>query len=74
MFKFNKNYEDLEQVKEFYQDFKKKYDRIKEQGEYPYNSKFEGKIKGIEGEDEKTAIYLLQKLDTYILLESDLMP
>ena len=62
MFKFNKNYKDLEQVKEFFEDFKKEYNKIKEQKEYPYNSKFEGKIKGIEGDDEGTAIYLLQAL------------
>jgi len=62
MFKFNKDYEDLEQVKTYYSKFKKIYDNLKAKGEYPYNNYFEGKIKGIEGNDEKTAIYLLQQL------------
>ncbi len=62
MFKFNKNYNDLDQVKDFYPDFLTIYNGLKEKGEYPYNARFEGKIRGIEGDDEKTAIYLLQHL------------
>ena len=66
MFKFNKNYKDLKQVEQYYQQFRKIYDSIIEQDEHPYNSCFVGKIKGIEGEDEGTAIYLLQQLGTDI--------
>jgi len=62
MFKFNKNYKDLEQVTAFFEEFKKEYDRIKEQGERPYNASFRGKIKGLEGESENTGIFLLQEL------------
>lgn len=61
MFKFNKNYHDLEQVKPYFEEFKKLHDSIEGTA---YNSLFEGKIKGIAGDDEKTAIYLLQQLDT----------
>jgi hypothetical protein len=62
MFKFNKNYKDTEQVRKFFEEFKAEYKKIKEAGEYPYNDRFKGKIKGIEGEDEDRAIYLLQHL------------
>ena len=64
MFKFNKNYKDLKQVERFYPDFKKIYNNITAEGYFAYNSLFEGKIKGIEGKDEDTAIYLLQQLET----------
>jgi hypothetical protein len=64
MFKFDENYENLKQVEKFYPEFKKLYDNITEKGNFAYNYLFEGKIKGIEGEDEKTAIYLLQNLET----------
>ena len=63
MFKFNGNYEDLEQVKEFYPDFARLYKEMKDNDKYPYNDDFKGKIKGIE-EDEDCAIYLLQHLQT----------
>ena len=65
MFIFNKNYEDLEQVKEFYPDFLREYQSLKAKNQYPYNSLFEGKIKGLEEStehNEKTGIYLLQRL------------
>ncbi len=61
-FIFNKNYKDLKQVEEFYNTFKVEYYKIRNKGDYPYNSLFEGKIEGIQGDDEKTAIYLLQRL------------
>ena len=60
MYKFDDNYNNLEQVKPFYQEFKKLFDEI---DGTKYNSMFEGKIAGIAGEDEKTAIYLLQQLE-----------
>lgn len=69
MFKFNKNYEDLSQVQSFYSEFRD----IKESlDSFAYNSCFKGKIKGIRGEDEDTAIYLLQQLDTELELTSKL--
>lgn len=61
MFTFNKDYEDLDQVKGFYEEFKEIKNSIEGRA---YNSMFEGKIAGIAGDDEKTAIYLLQQLDT----------
>ena len=63
MYKFNDNYNDLEQVKPYYQEFKKLFDEIEGT---KYNSMFEGKIADIAGEDEKTAIYLLQQLEKEI--------
>ena len=64
MFKFNKNYEDLSQVVKFYPEFKKLYNEIKNSQGRPYNSDFEGKIKGIQGDSEKIAIFLLQHFQT----------
>ena len=60
-FKFDGNWDNLEQVAEFYKEFKTIKDNL---SGYPYNDEFLGKITGIAGEDEKTAIYLLQQLDT----------
>lgn len=62
MFKFNGDYQDLTQVYPFFADFKKEYQKLKTAGQYPYNSSFKGKIAGIQGADEDTAIYLLQGL------------
>lgn len=62
MFKFNGDFEDLEQVRPFFGEFKEEYARIEERKEYPYNNKFLGKIKGIQGDDEGRAIFLLQEL------------
>lgn len=64
MFKFNKNYDDNSQVAEFYDEFKQLKNKLEAKGKYPSNSLFESKIAGIAGDDEKTAIYLLQQLDT----------
>ena len=61
MFKFNKDYEDLDQVKQFYDEFITLDEAIEGRS---YNSMFEGKIAGLAGDDEKTGIYLLQRLKT----------
>lgn len=61
MFTFNDNYDDLDQVKPFYAQFKKIKDTIEG---IAYNSLFTGKIPGIAGEHESKAIFLLQHLDT----------
>jgi hypothetical protein len=58
---FNKNYKDLNQVAAFLPDYLTVYDEIRKTGQYPYNDSFKGRVSGIEGEDEDTAIYLLQK-------------
>lgn len=60
-FKFDGDYDNLEQVAEFYQEFKKIKDSI---DGHAYNSLFEGKIAGLAGENESKGIYLLQQLDT----------
>lgn len=60
-FKFNGNWNNLDQVKPFYKQFKQVKDNM---NSYPYNDNFIGKIDGLAGDDEKTAIYLLQQLDT----------
>ena len=64
MFKFNENYNDLKQVEKFYSDFDKINKGLEGQGKFAYNSLFKDKIKGIKGEDESIAIYLLQHLKT----------
>lgn len=59
-FTFNGNWDDLEQVREFYKEFKAIKDGIDGTA---YNSLFEGKISGLAGESESKGIYLLQRLD-----------
>ena len=61
MFIFNGDYKDLEQVQPFYDEFKKLKDGTVG---FAYNDMFMGKILGIVGKNENTAIYLLQQLDT----------
>lgn len=61
-FVFNKSYNDKDQVREFLPRFTELRDEMRAMGQYPYNSCFVGKIHGIEGPDEETAIYLLQNL------------
>ena len=58
---FNKDYKDLSQVAEFYPAYLAVYEEIQAAGRYPYNDDFKGRIPGIEGPREDTAIYLLQK-------------
>ena len=57
---FSKDYKDLEQVGEFYPAYLAVYESLRAAGEYPYNDSFKGRIPGIEGPQEDTAIYLLQ--------------
>ena len=59
---WNKNYDDLEQVAEFYPAYLTRYHELEAAGQYPYNDSFKGHIPGIEGPREDTAIYLLQGL------------
>lgn len=62
MFTWNNDYKDLEQVAEWLPEFSAIRDEITSAGGYPYNSDFAGKIPGIIGDREETAIYLLQNL------------
>lgn len=59
---WNNDYKDLGQVEEFYPAYLAVYEELREAGQYPYNDSFKGRIPGIEGPREDTAIYLLQKL------------
>lgn len=59
--RFNRNYDDKEQVAEFLPRFLEVKAAIIEAGGYPYNDSFKGRIPGIEGPDEDSAIYLLQQ-------------
>jgi len=61
--RFNKQYDDLEQVAEFLPHFVSVLNALTAAGEYRYNDSFTGRIPGIEGPDEGRAIYLLQGLD-----------
>lgn len=56
--RFNGNYQDLDQVAEFFAGYIAAFEAL--DGAYPYNDLFKGRIPGIEGEHEDTAIYLLQ--------------
>ena len=53
---------DREQVREFLPEFTALREAMAERGEYPYNDSFLGRIPGIAGDCEGTAIYLLQTL------------
>ncbi len=59
-FTFNKDYRDLGQVAEFFDRYLAVYAEITAAGQYPYDDSFKGRIPGIEGPNETTAIYLLQ--------------
>lgn len=59
---WNKDYKDLGQVEEFYPAYLAIYEEISTAGGYPYNDLFKGRIPGIEGDREDTAIYMLQTL------------
>lgn len=61
-FVFNRDYQDYEQVEAFLADFTRVYEEVKRPGGFAYNDSFKGRIPGIEGESEDTAIYLLQAL------------
>ena len=61
---FNKNYQDYEQVEQFYPMFERLYNEIIEKGGFPYNSLFEGKFGIEDSKQEKTVIYLLQQSRT----------
>lgn len=61
--RFNKQYDDMEQVAEFLPAFLDVLAEIEGAGQYRYNTSFKGRIPGIEGACEDTAIYLLQALE-----------
>ncbi len=59
-FTFNKNYHDKEQIREWMPAFTALRQGMEAAGKYPYNDCFKGKIAGIEGKHEDTAIYMMQ--------------
>jgi hypothetical protein len=61
MFVFNRDYNDTRQVEEFLPEFQRVYDDVA-RGNFAYDADFEGRIPGIAGPNERTAIYLLQGL------------
>lgn len=61
-FRFNKSYDDLAQVAPYLPAFLARLEELQAAGQYRYNDSFKGRIPGIEGPDEDTAIYLLQGL------------
>jgi hypothetical protein len=61
-FTFDKDYDNTEQVREYLADFLAVYPEVKGDFAVAYNDRFRGRIGGIAGPDEDTAIYLLQKL------------
>lgn len=58
---FNRDYKDLEQVAEFLPAYLDVFRELEAAGQYPYNHSFKGRIPGIEGPAEDTAIFLLQQ-------------
>jgi hypothetical protein len=61
-FKFNKDYKDLAQVEHLWEPYMRRFSELEAAGQYPYNASFAGSIPGAAGDNEDTAIYLLQKL------------
>jgi hypothetical protein len=63
-FTFNKDYNDLEQVRVYFDAYMAVFEALAADGKYPYNSSFKGQIEGLVADDknEDTAIYLLQGL------------
>lgn len=59
-FVFNGDYDDLEQARPFFAAFLEVHAALTEEGKYPYNDSFRGRI-GVTG-DEDAAIYLCQHL------------
>ena len=59
---WNNDYKDLGQVEEFYPAYLAVYEPLRAAGQTPYNDLFKGRIPGIEGPREDTAIYMLQTL------------
>jgi hypothetical protein len=59
---WNNDYKDLGQVEAFYPAYLAVYEQLRAADGYPFNADFKGRIPGIEGPREDTAIYLLQKL------------
>lgn len=60
VFRFNTNYADTEQVRQFMPAYLRRYTELQDADEYPYNNSFRGHL-GVTG-DEDTAIYLCQRL------------
>lgn len=60
---FNGKYEDYSQVAAYLPRFREVLAELTARGEYRYNSSFKGRIAGIEGPGEDTAIYMLQGLE-----------
>lgn len=61
-FTFDRNYHNLEQVVEWLPAFNAIRKELADAGQYPYNDSFKGRIPGVAGPCEDTAIYLLQNL------------
>lgn len=61
-FTFDKNYKNHEQVREYMPAFLAAFAELDPTMRFAYNDQFRGRVAGIEGPCEDTAIYLLQTL------------
>lgn len=64
-FTFNRDYDDHDQVRPYYDAYLVRRAQIESAGQYPYNDSFRGQIDGLKAateRDEDSAIYMLQKL------------
>ena len=61
-FVFDKNYKNNEQVRPYFEDYSRVRAELDAANQYPYNDLFKGRIPGIDGPNEDTAIYLLQTM------------
>ncbi|MHB1783516.1 MAG: hypothetical protein ACYCTE_12690 [Acidimicrobiales bacterium] len=61
-FRFDRNYENSEQVRHLMPAYLRRYESLRADGEYPYNDSFKGHLGLTADSDEDTAIYLCQTL------------
>lgn len=68
--RFDRDYSNHAQVEPFLPAFLVVHAEIVAAGEYPYDDSFKGRVPGIEGPDEVTAIYMLQTLKRLQAIET----
>jgi len=68
--RFDRNYKNTEQVAAFMPAFLERFAEVAPNLASAYNDSFKGHVAGIEGPDEDTAIYLLQKRKELLELDA----
>lgn len=61
-FIFNRDFDDHEQVRPYFDGYLARRAELEAAGQYPYNDSFKGHIPGLEGPNEGRGIYMLQQM------------